>query len=111
VYAPLTTFKDDAYWYNIEILNDFTKNVKFDCIIVDGPPAWKKEIERSRYPALEFIMNKLDIEYCFFLDDANRSGEQWIIQEWQRLYNIKFNMISASMAYYSNRQTFHPEVL
>lgn len=77
-------------WYNIsalEKLNDYKGKV--DCVVIDGPEAWYKDIELSRYPALPYIYEYLTENCSIFLDDTNRCGEQLILNKWKQ--NFDFN--------------------
>ncbi len=87
-------------WYSLEILNDLIpKNKKFDLVIVDGPSAWHPEIELSRYPALPYLLNNLFDKFSFYLDDANRNGEQKILHLWKEKFNLCFQMINPILAH------------
>ena len=75
---------DNNLWYDndpiLSILNSFGKKV--DCVLIDGPAAWYKDVYRSRYPAFPFIHKYLDRDCAIFLDDTNRDGEKEIIEMW-----------------------------
>lgn len=93
VHAPLVDCGlalDSNKWYSTDVLKDFLtkKSCKLDSVIVDGPPAWSKELEYSRYPAFPFFIDFLKADCSFFLDDINRNGEKEIIEKW-RLVNFK----------------------
>ncbi len=85
--APLTqcdVCKPGQKWYNTQIITDALKGSEniVDCILVDGPSAWHKEIELARYPALPFFHPYLNKDSIIFLDDTNRNGEKTILKEW-----------------------------
>ena len=61
-----------------------------DFLLVDGPPAYTKETEFARYPALHFFREYLANDYTVILDDVSRLGEQWIMDQWELKFGIKF---------------------
>ena len=90
IYAPLTQVSTLGYstqWYDKESF-DVIKDNKFDCVIVDGPAAHGNNAI-IRYPAMETIVDQLFEDYCIFLDDINRSGEQIIQKKWCDEYNLR----------------------
>lgn len=95
VYAPLEKISlienvnHSLKWYSTEVLNKALGNTLFDMIITDGPMAYMKEIERSRFPALPYMKNKMNKDYSVFLHDTNRYGEKTIIEDWEKILNIK----------------------
>lgn len=86
--APLVAneySKNLLKWYNTEIITKKLQEInrKIDCVLVDGPSAWNKEIEMSRFPALPYFINHMSENSIVFLDDSNRNGERKIIEEWK----------------------------
>jgi predicted O-methyltransferase YrrM len=53
-----------------------------ELLLVDGPPANEREIERSRYPALPALAGRLGRGAAIVLDDADRDGERWVVERW-----------------------------
>jgi hypothetical protein len=103
VYAPLkeTSFGEgNIQWYDPELLDGYIGNRKFDLVIIDGPPAWEKGKEMARYPALPYIIGKLNSNFSIYLDDANRSGEQSILQQWTKDYSLEFKITGGTLACY-----------
>lgn len=99
IYAPLTDVTinlpsaHSLKWYNTQILNRELGDKTFDMALTDGPMAYLKEIERSRYPALPYLKDRLRENYSIFLHDSNREGEISIIKDWQKVLdtaNIRF---------------------
>ncbi len=43
----------------------------------------------------------------FFLDDANRIGEQKIMEIWQKQYKINFSMINPSLAIARSKEGYN----
>jgi len=78
-------------WYDTEILSAALPSSNIDLIIVDGPPAYRKEERHARYPALPFIKERLSTEFAVVLDDVNRKGEQNILSHWQEELDINFS--------------------
>ncbi len=94
VVAPLTKTKlslNGAPWYNEEKLNHLTTERQIDLLIVDGPPAYTRELRHARYPALPFFKDSLANNYAVVLDDINRQGEQEILQKWEEMLGVTFN--------------------
>jgi len=71
---------DGAHWYPESALAELP--VDIDLLLVDGPPGNDEGIERSRYPALPAINERLAPGAIVVLDDAERQGEQAILERW-----------------------------
>lgn len=111
-YVPLKACKlahDNNKWYDVRTLKEHVKNKRFDMVIVDGPMAWEPGKGMARYPAVPFIANKLEKNFCIYLDDAIRPGEQKVIKTWEAEYGINFNIASKSLAFYYGGKAFHTE--
>lgn len=67
-------------WYDLSTLSE---GMRFDLILVDGPPAWHGD-DKVRLPALYRLRHHLSDRGVLALDDAARSGERAIAQQWQR---------------------------
>lgn len=95
VHAPLKVSKysiGELRWYCEKSIFDNVENCRFDMAVIDGPLAYTKDLELSRYPALPFL-----VENCFFqddhmvvLDDGHRAGEKKIIKIWENKYGYRF---------------------
>jgi predicted O-methyltransferase YrrM len=111
IYAPLKKgiYSSDTLWYDTLVVEKKINETKFDMVIVDGPPAWEKGKDRARYPALPFMVNRLNSDYSVYLDDANRMGEQSIIQSWKREHNMVFHISGGSLAFYCSKNGFYTE--
>jgi hypothetical protein len=96
-------------WYDLEPLDQATKNKNFDMVIIDGPPAWEKSKSMARYPALPYIKEKLSGSYAVYLDDANREGEQSIIELWKKKYSIEFKLTGDTLAYHYQGRSLYTE--
>ncbi|MEX2656386.1 MAG: hypothetical protein WD272_02630 [Balneolales bacterium] len=77
-------------WYDTAAIEASFSEPDIDLLIVDGPPANKKGLEFSRYPAVPFFRPGLKGDYKVILDDAGRSAERKISQEWGKMLNTKF---------------------
>lgn len=111
-YAPLKKCSlavDENEWYDISIIDSVIENKLFDMVIIDGPPAWMKDKSRARYPAVPYMVDKLNKNYAIYLDDAIRQGEQAIIALWEQENTIKFNYSGSSLAHYYNGNSFYTE--
>jgi hypothetical protein len=98
IYVPLEKSNlalENNLWYSTQSLKDNIKtNLKFDLAIIDGPSAWKTEIQLSRFPAVPYLINILAEEFSIYLDDTDRNGENEIIKLWQKKYKMKFERIN-----------------
>lgn len=93
VYAPLCKSQfslENCDWYDENIVQKVLKGVDINMVIVDGPPAYLKEIELSRYPAIPILSNQLSDNFCIVLDDIYRNGEKKILKLWEKNLNIDF---------------------
>ncbi|WP_405611259.1 class I SAM-dependent methyltransferase [Polaribacter sp. Asnod1-A03] len=100
IYCPLDSSSlsiENNKWYSESVIKNNIKGMKFDLVIVDGPLAYEKEFEMSRYPALPFINNYLNKRNSIFLDDTNRNGEKKIVKLWEKQFDrcfLSLNTIS-----------------
>lgn len=99
IHSPLVESEksfENNKWYDEKIIIESIKGIEFDLVIVDGPLAFTRDIELSRYPALPFINNYLSERNAVFLDDTNRKGERKIIKEWEKKFKRFFNELNTS---------------
>jgi predicted O-methyltransferase YrrM len=84
--APLeaATYLDDKgeriEWYADEVVSALPGDI--DLVVIDGPPAEQKPF--ARYPALPAIADRLTQGGLLILDDADRPGEQAVIDRWRQ---------------------------
>lgn len=83
----------DYKWYNLSILDKELPESDIDLVVVDGPPAYRKEERHARYPALPYLASRLSENHTFILDDANRVGEQKVIKQWQQHRKAQFSIL------------------
>jgi len=84
VEAPLAAHSlavDGAPWYPESALAELPAGI--DLLLVDGPPGYGDGMERSRYPALPALKDRLAPGAVVFLDDATRPGERDILERWR----------------------------
>lgn len=93
MYCPLSVYeyKESIWnWYNLSNVNF---EHKIDLLVVDGPP---RELQnKSRFPALSVLFDKLSPEATIILDDANRNNEKQVIDDWKLFLhkmNVKFSL-------------------
>jgi predicted O-methyltransferase YrrM len=90
---------DQTPWYDIEkIRQSLPQSQTIDCLLVDGPPAYRPEIQYSRFPAVPFFQEQLAPGSTILLDDINRGGEQEILKHWQELLNTTFDTSEGNVA-------------
>ncbi|MFD2515638.1 class I SAM-dependent methyltransferase [Pontibacter locisalis] len=78
-------------WYCEKFIANINKSPGFiDCLIVDGPPAYSKEIEDSRRPALYKLNESLAVNSFILLHDTDRLGESEIIKSWENTFKLDF---------------------
>ena len=66
-------------------------------LVVDGPP--RRLQDKSRFPALPKLLDKLSPNATIILDDANRENEKEVRKEWE-LYLDK-NEVRYDLDHYS----------
>ena len=77
---PHSLALDRARWYPESALAQLPAEI--DLLLVDGPPGNEEGIERSRHPALPVLGERLGPGAMVVLDDAERPGEQGILENW-----------------------------
>jgi predicted O-methyltransferase YrrM len=77
-------------WYDPDALERLPSRI--DLLLVDGPPAGAPGIERARYPAVPALASRLRPGATVVLDDAERPGERWILDRWQRRGDVSFDL-------------------
>ncbi len=93
IHAPLIESRhslNNCDWYSEGVINNYLQDINIDMILIDGPPAYLKDIELSRYPAVPFLFDRLADDFCIILDDINRDGEKSIVIRWEKEINIDF---------------------
>lgn len=76
-------------WYSTERVNEALSSVDhIDVLIVDGP---KSMTALSRFPALPVFLPKINSDTLLILDDVNRSQEQTVLSEWQKLCALEID--------------------
>lgn len=111
VHAPLISDQRTLptnQWYDTAIVERELNDV-FDMVIIDGPPAWETQKMEARYQALPFVFPKLAEKSIVYLDDANREGEQRIINRWEKEFSIKFKTTGNTLAYFTQGENFFAE--
>ena len=78
-------------WYSSGALDQLPE-AGVDLLLVDGPPASPESgLERSRYPALPRLAGRLAADATVILDNAERAGERWVFERWQRELGARFD--------------------
>lgn len=72
-----------APWYAEDAV-DALPAAGTDLLLVDGPPGYGAGMERSRYPALPALADRLAPGALVILDDADRPGEREILERWEQ---------------------------
>lgn len=78
VIAPLVPVAGGPGWYARDALPQEMPPI--DVLVVDGPPAGGAST--ARYPALGQLASRMPGEVTVFLDDADRPGEQAVVEQW-----------------------------
>lgn len=102
IHAPLTQDHEmggNNQWYDrYRINSSLDISELFDMILIDGPPAFRPDISKSRYGAFPFLQNLLAKEHVVFLDDANRLGEKEVIKLWTKEFGCEFKTYNDRIA-------------
>src|SRR5918997_1250059 len=85
----LTTVEDDD-WYDRGKIYEALDGRRIDLLIVDGPPAFSTDRAHARYPAVPVLAPLLAEDHAVVLDDIDRTGEQEIVDVWERDFGITF---------------------
>ncbi|AIE74030.1 MULTISPECIES: class I SAM-dependent methyltransferase [unclassified Synechocystis] len=97
--APCDLSLEGMDWYDRQkIRHHLPDSVTIDCLLVDGPPAYREEIQYSRFPAVPFFQPQLAPHSTVILDDINRVGEQEILARWQTLLQVNFDSSIGNVA-------------
>lgn len=80
---------DGADWYDERAVARLPGG-PVDLLLVDGPPASEPGLERSRYPALGVLGDRLAEDGIVVLDDVNRPGETEVLAAWERESEFRF---------------------
>ena len=86
IHAPLTPCQVDGKqwkWYDMESID---LEEKIDILVIDGPPGTVQP--RSRYPAVPLLLDNFNDDVVVLLDDAARTDEKAIIDEWLATYPV-----------------------
>jgi predicted O-methyltransferase YrrM len=91
---PHPLARDGLPWYAQRALRSLPRRI--DLLLVDGPPAFQREIELSRYPALPALAERLVPDATVVLDDIDRRGELRILEAWERDCGFTFELRRAA---------------
>src|SRR5918997_788078 len=81
---------EDADWYDRGKIYEALDGRRIDLLIVDGPPAFSTDRAHARYPAVPVLAPLLAEDHAVVLDDIDRTGEQEIVDVWERDFGITF---------------------
>lgn len=96
-------------WYDSELFFKSINTIKFDLIIIDGPPANSMDIQYSRLPAFLNLDKNLAENYCIILDDMHREGEKKVAEVYIDLNpNLQLQILSESLGVFRNGNLFNP---
>lgn len=91
--APLTPCSfalNHNLWYDTEPIYAALTGQTIDLLLIDGPPAYERNRELARYPALPCLHSLLSQTVTIILDDIERAGEQAIVQKWEQQFGMEF---------------------
>lgn len=75
--------------YSDEYLHTLPGGMRFDLVLIDGPPGYKYGREAMLYQIAPFIHG----ETLIVLDDANREREQEAISSWKRVWGEAMDVV------------------
>lgn len=105
----IITSLGNVCWYDYSKVSNAIKRMKFDLIIIDGPPANNPKIKYSRLPALEKFKDNFNSDFCLILDDVNRKGEQEIVEFYrENNNNVSYSVISETLGVFRTINKFNP---
>lgn len=110
VHAPLEPCQmasATSEWYGEAALREALAGLRFDLVIVDGPPAYQQGKGEARYPALPFVRDALAESCSLYLDDANREGERSVLKKWELESAFRFRLVGGSLAFASAGRAFN----
>lgn len=94
IHAPLSrcrqSLNESCLWYDTDKIEEAITGRSIDLLFIDGPPANKKNLELSRYPAVPIFSSHLAENNTVILDDASRKSERSIVKMWKKEYGIDF---------------------
>jgi hypothetical protein len=97
--VPTNLSWENLPWYNTEILKKkIPQELAIELLLVDGPPAYEKSLQHSRYPAVPYFFGQLAEDFTIIIDDVNRPGEQEIIKRWTQFLKVNFEIVEGDIA-------------
>lgn len=81
---------EEAGWYDRGKVDEALDGRRIDLLVVDGPPAFRAGRAHARYPALPVLAPLLAEDHAIVLDDIDRTGEQEIVDVWERDFGVTF---------------------
>lgn len=79
IHAPLVKSEryEHALCYDPKIVGPALVNASFDLVLIDGPSAFRREIQNSRIPTYDLFKDHVNKDKCtIFIDNADRPGER-----------------------------------
>ncbi|WP_282134448.1 class I SAM-dependent methyltransferase [Seonamhaeicola maritimus] len=105
----ITTSMGAVHWYDYKALSMAIKEMTFDLIIIDGPPANTSKLKHSRLPALERFAPNFKADFCLVLDDVHRKGEQDLVAFYKgKNKNVSYEIISETLGVFRTTNKFNP---
>jgi hypothetical protein len=93
-FCPLSEYRYHEILWKWYDLSGVIFEQDIDLLVVDGPP--RNLQEKSRFPALTILIDKLSPEATIVLDDTNRKNEQDVLKDWELYLNthhIKYDLV------------------
>jgi predicted O-methyltransferase YrrM len=91
--GPHSAALEGSPWYDASLPEKLPG--KIDLLLIDGPPGYGEGMERSRYPALPALRDRLVPGALVVLDDAERPGEEEIVKRWSEETGLRFGLMKA----------------
>jgi hypothetical protein len=82
--APLVQKTVDGHPINHYADGYFDRSMRYDFVLIDGPPAYKRSTMLNRLGAVEMIPGNLADDFVLIVDDAERRGEDLLIGKIRR---------------------------
>ncbi|MDI9257572.1 class I SAM-dependent methyltransferase [Flavobacterium sedimenticola] len=112
IHAPTvkSSEMERSFEYDGNIVNEKLANKKFDLVLIDGPIGWSSKKRYSRVSNIKYFINNLDENFTIFIDDTNRKGERYLVNQLRKQLGLKPNELDATFVSFTKGRTFNYEI-
>jgi predicted O-methyltransferase YrrM len=101
---------DRSFEYEGSIVTKELAIKKFDLVLIDGPIGWSSKKRYSRVSNIKYFINNLEDNFTIFVDDANRKGERYLVQQLREKLNLKPNKLDSTFVSFTKGMIFNYEI-